>query len=76
MLREIMTVLDYLKKLVEICHYDDMSEARLVRKLDICHNTLFRIRRRPESCSKKTLSKIKVFVAAWEHKNKNMSAGD
>jgi len=67
-----MTREEYIKKLEDICSSEFLSAVELVRDLDISHNTLMSIRRNPESCSMKTMRKIKTFVDKWE--TKNMSA--
>jgi len=69
-----MTIIEYVKKLDEICKSEFIPAIELVRELDIAHNTLMRIRRDPEGCSMKTMKKIKVFVDKWEAKN--MSGSD
>lgn len=69
-----MTRSEYAKKLDEICNSEFISAIELVRDLDIAHNTLMKIRRNPEACSMKTMSKIKKFIDKWEAKH--MSASD
>jgi hypothetical protein len=64
-----MTVVDYLKKLEDICKKDFMTDTELVYELGIVHQTLIRIRRNPELCSMRTMKKIKRFVDIWEAKN-------
>lgn len=71
-----MVLIDYLKKLDQICKSDLMTAQELCSKLNIAHHTLIRARRYPEKCSMKTMRKIKSFVDKWEAKNINVSAKD
>ncbi|HEY5267749.1 MAG TPA: hypothetical protein VII94_01290 [Candidatus Saccharimonadales bacterium] len=68
-----MTIAEYLKKLETIREHEFISATKLVRDLNISHNTLMRIRRFPETCSMQTMRKIKVFVDAWEANNVSRS---
>lgn len=76
--RKKMTVTDYVNKLKYICKYEFLSHGDLVRELDICHNTFLRIQQSPETCTMRTMRKIKLFVDKWEEKNgtANMSVKD
>jgi hypothetical protein len=67
-----MTREEYVKKIDEICKREFIPAVILIRDLGITHNTLMRLRKNPQSCSMKTMSKIKIFVDYWE--SKNMSA--
>lgn len=66
-------VVTYLKKIDHICERELMLDKDLVEILNICQATLIRIRKFPETCSVRTVKKIKRFVDAWEVKNENMS---
>lgn len=63
------TVIDYLKRVQHICEHELMLDKDLANMLDITQATLIRIRRSPETCSMKTIRKIKKFVDQWESKN-------
>ena len=71
-----MTVIDYLKKLEDICKHEFMSATQLVRELNLSHNTFMRIKRAPNTCSSQTMRKIKVFVDEWELKNNVINVSD
>ncbi len=64
-----MTVKDYMEKAGDISKREFMSRMDLARELNIAYNTLSRLERNPESCSLKTMKKIKAFVDKYESKN-------
>jgi hypothetical protein len=64
-----MLLLEYLKKLEEIRTTEFLSMTELVRDLNISYITLMRLRKFPETCSMKTMRKIKKYVDAYESKN-------
>jgi hypothetical protein len=60
--RNTMMLVDYLKKVEEICKHEFMSGRDLINELGISYNTLLRIKRTPEKCSPRIGKKIKRFV--------------
>lgn len=57
-----MDVKSYLEKIDVIRKNELMSVMDVVRELNIAFNTMVRLRKFPETCSLKTMRKLKAFV--------------
>lgn len=64
-----MTLKEYIEKIHEIREVEFMSRMDLARELNIAYNTLTRLQKNSDTCSFKTMKKIKAFVDKWESKN-------
>ncbi len=65
-----MTVKDYMLKAEEIAKREFMCRTDMLCEIGIAWNTWIRLQKDSESCSAKTVRKIKKFVDKWESKVK------
>jgi len=60
-----MTLQDYALKSEEIAKREFMSNADMLREMNITFNTWSRFKKSPGSCSVMTIRKIKRFIDKW-----------